>query len=170
MASLYELTGDFLKFSQLMELGELTDEQNEMLAEALNNLKDDIEYKLDGYCKVRANFKADIEALKAEEKRLAEKRKALENRISNLEEAMKQAILLVRPEEPKVKTPLFSVSVQNNPESVVMDESYIENIPEEYLKFKEPEVDRAKIKEDIKAGKDLNGIAHLVRTQSVRIR
>lgn len=170
MANIYELTGEFLKFSDIASSGELTDEQSAMLTEALENLKEDIEYKLEGYCKVRANFKADIEALKAEKKRLDEKQKALENRVKAMEEAMKMAILAVKPDEPKIKTPLFSLTVQNNPESVVMDEQYIENIPEEYLKFKEPEIDRTKIKEDIKAGKDLEGIAHLEQSKGLRIR
>ena len=170
MANIYELTGEFLKFSDIASSGELTDEQSAMLTEALENLKEDIEYKLEGYCKVRANFKADIEALKAEKKRLDDKQKALENRVKAMEEAMKMAILAVKPDEPKIKTPLFSLTVQNNPESVVMDEQYIENIPEEYLKFKEPEIDRTKIKEDIKAGKDLEGIAHLEQSKGLRIR
>jgi len=170
MANIYELTGEFLRFSEIASSGELTEEQQTMLDDALANLKEDIEYKLEGYCKVRANFKADIEMLKAEEKRLADRRKALENRVKGMEEAMKYAILAVKPDEPKVKTPLFSIAVQNNPESVVMDEQYIENIPEQYLKFKEPEIDRAKLKADIQAGKDLEGIAHLERSQSVRIR
>lgn len=170
MANIYELTGEFLKFSDIASSGELTEEQSEMLTEALENLKEDIEYKLEGYCKVRANFKADIEAIKTEKKRLDEKQKALENRVKAMEEAMKTAILAVKPDEPKFKTPLFTVYVQNNPESVAMDEPYIENIPDEYLKFKEPDIDRAKIKEDIKAGKNLDGIAHLEQTKGLRIR
>ena len=171
MANIYELTGEFLKFSEIASSGELTEEQSEMLNDALANLKEDIEYKLEGYCKVRANFKADIEALKAEEKRLADKRKSLENRVKSMENAMRDAIVAVKPaDDLKVKTPLFSINVQNNPESVVMDVEGTDLIPEEYLKFKEPEVNLTKIKEDIKAGKDLSALAHLERTQSVRVR
>ena len=171
MANIYELTGEFQKFSEIASSGELTEEQSEMLNDALANLKEDIEYKLEGYCKVRANFKADIEALKAEEKRLADKRKSLENRVKSMENAMKDAIIAVKPaDDLKVKTPLFSINVQNNPESVVMDVEGTDLIPEEYLKFKEPEVNLSKIKEDIKAGKDLSALAHLERTQSVRVR
>lgn len=170
MANIYELTGDFLTFSELAEQGELTEEQEKMLKEALDNLKEDIEYKLEGYCKVRANFKADIEAIKAEKKRLDDKQKALENRVEAMENAIKMAILAVKPDEPKIKTPLFSLTVRNNPESVVMDVEDVNLIPEAYLKFKAPEVDKAKLKEAINAGKDLSGIAHLERTQSVIIK
>ena len=171
MGNIYELTGEFLKFSEIASSGELSEEQSEMLNDALANLKEDIEYKLEGYCKVRANFKADCEMLKVEEKRLADRRKALEAQIKRMEEAMKAAILAVKPaDDLKVKTPLFSINVQNNPESVVMDVEGTDLIPEEYLKFKEPEVNLSKIKEDIKAGKDLSALAHLERTQSVRVR
>lgn len=170
MANIYELTGEFLKFSDIAEQGELTEEQEQMLKEALDNLKEDIEYKLDGYCKVIANFKADIEAIKAEKKRLDDKQKVLENRVDKMKEAIKMAILAVKPDEPKIKTPLFSLSVKNNPEAVVMDVEGVDLIPEAYLKFKLPEIDKTKLKEDIKAGKDLSGIAHLERTQSVIIK
>ena len=170
MANLYELTGEFLQFSDLAELGELTDEQQQMLTEALENLKEDIEYKLDGYCKVIANFKADIEAIKAEKDRLSKKQKSLENRIETMKEAMKNAIVAVKPDDPKIKTPLFTCTVRTNPASVVIDEQYIENIPEKYLKFKEPDIDKTKLKDDIKAGVDLEGIAHLESTTSLLIK
>ena len=72
--------------------------------------------------------------------------------------------------EKKIKGDLFTVAIQNNPSSVVMDEQYLENIPEKYLIPQEPKLDRKKIAEDIKAGEDLNGIAHLEQTESLRIK
>ena len=170
MASLYELTGEFLQFSDTAFQSELTEEQSEMMKEALDNLKEDIEFKLDGYCKVIKNFEADIAGLKAEEERLANRRKTLENRIKTMKEAMKSAILAVKPDEPKIKTALFSFAVQNNAPSVVIDEQYIENIPTEYLKFAEPEINKKKLAEDLKAGVAPEGIAHLETSSSLRIR
>ena len=170
MGSLYELTGEFLQFSDVALQSELTEEQQTMLAEALENLKEDIEFKLEGYCKVIKNFEADIAGLKAEEERLANRRKTLENRIKTMKEAMKSAILAVKPDEPKIKTALFSFAVQNNAPSVVIDEQYIENIPTEYLKFAEPEINKKKLGEDLKAGVAPEGIAHLETSSSLRIR
>lgn len=72
--------------------------------------------------------------------------------------------------EKKIVCGTFTTSLQNNAPSVVLDESYIENIPQEYLRIKEPEVDRKKMLEDLKAGKDLEGLAHLEVTSSIRIR
>ena len=170
MASIYELTGEFQTFSDIAEQGELTEEQQQMLTEALANLKEDIEYKLEGYCKVRANFKADIKAIEAEKKRLDEKQKSLESRVKTMETAMKMAILAIKPDEPKIKTPLFSISVRKNAESTVMDTEDISLIPEDYLDYPKPTINKSRIKDAIKAGKDLSGIAHLESSQSVIIK
>ena len=69
----------------------------------------------------------------------------------------------------KIETDLFTFRIQRNPASVVMDEAYLENIPKEYLIPQEPKLDRAKIREDLKAGKELE-FAHLVQTESLRIK
>ena len=77
MASLYELTGDYARFSELMEMEELEPEMQEALEDALNNLGEDIEIKLENYAKIIKNFESDIAGLKAEEERLNKKRKTL---------------------------------------------------------------------------------------------
>jgi hypothetical protein len=53
---------------------------------------------------------------------------------------------------------------------VVIDVENVRDIPEDYLKFKEPEVDMTAIKAAINDGVDLSGIAHLEQSQSLRIR
>jgi hypothetical protein len=71
----------------------------------------------------------------------------------------------------KFKTQLFSFNVQNNPASVVMDEQDVANIPERFLKHKDPEIDRKAIKDAIKAGdEDAMDIAHLEQTRGLRIK
>jgi hypothetical protein len=72
--------------------------------------------------------------------------------------------------EKKLPCGTFTVSLQKNPVAVVVDEQYLENIPEEYLKFKDPEIDKAKLKADLKAGVNLGGIAHLAQSDCLRIR
>ena len=70
----------------------------------------------------------------------------------------------------KFKTELFSFGIQSNPAAVIMDEQYLENIPEEYLIPQEPKLDKKKLAADLKAGVDLEGIAHLEQSRSLRIR
>jgi hypothetical protein len=168
MASLYVLTGDYAKFAEIAQQGDLDDDMQAMLDDALANLADDIEVKLENYAKVIKNFESDIEGLKKEEDRLAGKRRTLENRVKSMKTAMRDAMIATG--KMKVKGDLFSFTVRNNAPSVVMDEQYIENIPEKYLIQQEPKIDRKLLAEDIKSGADLEGIAHLESSQSILIK
>jgi hypothetical protein len=52
-----------------------------------------------------------------------------------------------------------------------MDEPDVANIPERFLKYKDPEIDRKAIKDAIKAGdEDAMDIAHLEQTRGLRIK
>ena len=167
MPTMYEITADMAFLYQLMEQGEL---DQEALRGALTVSKEELGIKLDSYTKVIKEIEAENDAIDKEIARLQAKKKTNVNHITNMKDAMKYAVLTAEPEKKKIKTELFSYGVQNNTPSVVIDEQYIENIPEEYLKFKESEVDKKKIAEHIKAGVDLSGIAHLEQTSSLRIR
>ena len=169
MASLYELTGDYAKFAEIAQQGELDDDMQAMLDDALANLADDIEVKLEGYAKVIKNFESDIEGLKKEEDRLAGKRRTLENRVKSMKTAMRDAMIATG--KLKVKGDLFSFTVRNNAPAVVMDVNYIEDVPEKYLIAQEPKIDRKLLAEDLKAdGAALEGIAHLESSQSISIK
>lgn len=165
MANVYEISKGFDTIWSLLEDEAIEDEA---LEDAFQNLKDDMADKFENCCKYITNENADIEAMKAEEKRIAERRKAKENAIERLKNVMQMA--LNKAGEKKLPCGTFTVSLQSNPASVVMDEPYIENIPEKYLKALDPAIDKAKIKEDLKNGVDLEGIAHLERSESLRIR
>ena len=165
MANIYELTNELSLLWDLMENGELEDE---ILIGAFDVAKEDLADKLEGYCKFIKNLESDIQGLKAEEERLSARRKTMENTVTRCKEAMKFALNTAG--EKKITCGTFTVSVQNNAPSVVLDEQYLENIPEEYLVPQEPKIDKKKIKADIDAGKDLDGIAHLETGVSLRIR
>jgi len=165
MANIYELTADIQLLWNLMENGEIDDDT---LIDAMQNSQEELSIKLEHYCMFIKNMEADAKAFKEEEQRLTARRKTLENTIERAKKAMQYAMDVAG--EKKVKGKLFSISLQNNPPKVVMDEQYIENIPEEYLKYLEPEVDKKKIKEHLDAGVNLEGIAHLEQTEGLRIR
>ena len=168
MASLYELSGEFVKWSEYMEQTELEPDMAEALKDALENMAADIDFKLENYAKIIKNFESDIEGLKAEEARLAAKRKAKENAIKAMKERM--TIAMQQTGKLDIKTPLFSFKVQKNTPSVVMDVNYIEDVPEKYLIPQDPKIDKKLLEADIEAGEDLDGIAHIERSESVRIR
>lgn len=167
MASLYDLTGDYVKFAEYMEQVELEPEMQEALEDALNNLDEDIEIKLENYAKIIKNFESDIAGLKAEEERLAKKRKAMENSIKHMKERM--TIAMQQTGKLDIKGELFKFKVQANPPAVVMDVN-IEDVPEKYLIAQDPKIDKKKLAEDLKAGVELDGVAHLEVSSSIRIR
>lgn len=163
--TIYELSEEY---EMLLELAEDPEVDPETLSDTLEALGGEIEDKADGYAKVMKQLGADAAALKYEEKRMSARRTVCENNIKRMKAALQAAMEATG--KTKFKTDLFSFSVQKNPAAVVMDEQYIENIPEEYLIPQEPKIDKAKIKEDLKAGKDLDGIAHLEQGESLRIK
>lgn len=163
--TLYELTTEYM---ELLAMLEDPDVDEDLIADTLEGIDGELEVKADGYARVMRQMDADAKAIKAEEERLANRRKSLENRAANLKSRLQQMMEITG--KIKFKTELFSFGIQKNPAAVVIDEQYIENIPEEYLIRQDPKIDRAKLKEDLKAGKDLEGIAHLEQTESLRIR
>ena len=165
MANIYELKNEFNTLWAILE-DELADE--DMILGAWETAQEDLAIKLENCCKYIKNEEAAIAGLKEEEKRLHERRQAKENAIERLKKLMKEAMETAG--EKKIQCGTFTTSIQNNAPSVVMDEQYIENIPAEYLRVKEPEIDKKKLLEDLKAGKELEGLCHLEIRTSLRIR
>ena len=165
MANIYELTQDYLR---LLEMAEDPELDPEVIADTFEGIEGELEIKAENYAKVMKNLEGDIAALKAEEERLAKKRKAIENNIKRMKGTLQEAMELTG--KTKFKTELFSFGIQKNTPSVVIDAADIRDIPEDYLKFKEPEVDKTAIKNAINAGVDFEGLAHLEVSQSLRIR
>ena len=173
MASLYDLTADFEKFTDILSQADTSDEMKDAIKDALENLKDDIEEKIENYGKSIKNKKSDIEMRKAEIDRLTELNKADERSIERMKDIMMTAMKLT--DKPKIKTSLFSFWIQKNNPSVVVDEQYIENIPAKYIKWAEPEIDKKALMEDLKNGDEetkfhLEGIAHLEQSERIGMR
>lgn len=163
--TLYELTSEYM---QLLEIAEDPDTDVQVLLDTMEGVSGEIEEKADGYAKVMKELEAEELKIKNEVDRLNVRRLSISNNIRAMKLRLQESMKLTG--KTKFKTDLFSFGIQKNPPSVVMDEQYLENIPKEYLKYKDPEIDKAKIKEDLKAGKDLTGIAHLEQSESLRIR
>lgn len=164
MANIYELTADIQLLWNLMEEGEIEDDT---LIDAMQNSQEELSIKLENYCKFIKNMEADAKAFKEEEQRLAARRKTLENTIERAKKAMQMAMDVAG--EKKIKGNLFTISLQNNPPKVVLDEQYIENIPPRYIKYADPEVNKSLIKEELTNGVEL-AFAHLEQSEGLRIR
>lgn len=165
MSNLYEITQDYLQILSMMEDPEL---DPKTLADTMEAVEGELEIKAENYAKVMKNLEADVAGIKAEIDRLSERKKTIENNIKRMKEALQFSMETTG--KTKFKTELFSFSVRNNTPKVVMDEEYIENVPERFLKYKDPEINRTAIKEAIQNGEDLEGLAHLEQSKSLTIK
>jgi hypothetical protein len=165
MSNIYEITNDYL---QIMAMLEDSDLDPQTLADTMEGIEGEIEIKAENYAKVMKNLEGDILAIKTEIDRLTAKKKALENNIKNMKSTLQTAMETTG--KTKFKTELFSFGIRKNAPAVVMDEPYIENVPERFLKYSDPTINRSAIKEAIQNGEDLEGLAHLEQSSSLSIR
>lgn len=162
--TLYEVTSDYLRIMTMMEDPEL---DPQTLADTLEGVEGELEVKAENYAKVMRNLEADVVGIKAEIDRLSDRKKTIENNIKQMKKALQDAMEITG--KTKFKTELFSFGIRSNAPAVVID-GELENIPTEYLRIKEPEIDKAKIKEALKNGVDLEGVAHLEKSSSLVIK
>lgn len=161
MAKLYELTGEWLMFHEMLE----NDETNsEMLKNALEFKEDEIEEKAENIAKMIRNYESDAEACKQESERFKEKQKTAENKAKFLKEMLQNAMEITN--KKKFKRGLFSFNIQKNPASVnVLDENAI---PDKYF-ITERKLVKKDLLSDLKAGTEITG-AEIKQSESLRIR
>nr|DAS94904.1 MAG TPA: resistance protein [Caudoviricetes sp.] len=157
MATLYELTGQFLDIYNM-------DLDDETKADTLESIdwNSDYEEKVENYIKVIKNNEADIEARKNEIKRLTELNRADERKNERMKEVLKESMDLTGHE--RVDTKLFKVSFRKS-EAVEVDDLLL---PESY-KVATWKPDKKRLKEDLKNGLEIIG-ATLVERKNLSIR
>lgn len=156
---LYDLTQNYTKVLEMIQEG------HEGLADTLESIQDAIEEKAENIAKIIRTIDAECEAIKAEEQRLADRRKAMENRRDGLKTYLEEQLISVGVD--KVKTPVFTIAIQNNPPSVdVIDDKLI---PKTFFIEQEPKLDKNSLLQALKEGKDVPGV-QLKQTRSLRIR
>ncbi len=161
--TLYDLTGELL---ELLELAQDPDTDLDALADTMESVNLEFNDKADGYAKIIRTLTAQADMLKAEAARMKEREKSFRDRAETIRKNLEAAMLAT--DKRKIKTAMFTFSIRRNPESVVIDRQ--DSVPERFLKFKEPEIDKTAIKKALKAGENLDGFAHLEQTESLQIR
>ena len=164
MASLYELTSELL---QLFDMARDEDVDPECLEDTMDMVQGTFVEKADGYGKVIQQLTAEAESIDQEIKRLQARKKRLLTNIDRMKSHLQNAMEVTGLR--KFQAVLFSFAIRACPPKVVIDEVFVENIPDEYLVYAQPTVDKMKIKEDLKAGKDLGGLAHLEAAEVLSI-
>lgn len=139
--TLYEITGAARQLYDLLEAGEIDDQTFSDTLEAIG-----ADEKIDAYCKIIRQRKADADALKAEIDRMSEKKRTAENDIDRMKSALIDFMSATG--QQKAKTELFSCSISARQSCKITDESAIP------ADFREPQPDKIKKAEILKALKN----------------
>lgn len=158
---LYEINAalEELLNQQDPETGELICDMDAL--EALSIERDE---KLEGlalYCK---NLTAEAEAIRNEEKTLAERRRSLENKAERAKGFLAEQLA-----GEKFSTPKVAVSYCKSEQVEVSMSFFTEESNERFLRYKDPEADKTAIKAAIKAGETIPG-AELVSKMNMSIK
>lgn len=146
---LYELSQDFNDFLTLAEQEEF-DEQT--ISDTLESLTAEITEKGRNVAAFAQNIEAEIEAMKDAEKRIADRRKALERKSEWMRDYLRNNMEACGIS--KIECPEFKVTLGKPSEVVtVFDESLIND---KYIVIKK-QPDKAAIKKAIKAGEVVEG-------------
>lgn len=160
--SLYQITS---AFPMLMEQDEMSEEEKSKLQEELTILLQEKSQNIIGYTR---NIELTISAMKEEEKRLTDNRKALENRLAKFKEYVKEC--MDKNGITKIETELGSLTIAKNPMSVEITNE--ELIPNEYkTEVVAVKIDKTKIKNNFKeTGEIPDGVNILTNNTSLRIK
>ena len=157
MGRLYDLVREIEDFEF-----EVDEETGEILnAEDLDNLELEKNEKIEQLCLWIKNLKSDAAAYKAEKDSFAKKQKAAENKA----ESIKNYIAYILAGE-NFKTDRVTVSYRRSEQVECPDMSLVDD---DYLRFKEPELDKTKIKKALKDGIKVGGCM-LVERQNMQIK
>lgn len=169
MAKLYELTDQYVKFNEFvenaLESDDLTEDDLQMFVDTLDSIQDSVENKVGNIVRFLKNIKSDIDAHKEEEKKLAQKRKYLENKFEGLKDYTQNMLEFAKID--KVMSGVHGVRLQNNPPSIrVLDENAI---PSTYKTPQPDKIESREILADLKQGKDVAGVELVTDKRHLRI-
>ena len=163
MANLYDIHGGILEILENgfdmdcvdQETGEVDFSKAE---EKLKALQMNETEKIENTGLFVKNLMSDIEAMKVEEKSLSARRKSKENKLQYVKEYLSDFLLATNKQ--KFETPRCALSFRKSESLEITDEEALKKYEgiNEYLKFKEPEIDKAAIKKAFKGGSEIPGV------------
>lgn len=158
--TLYELSEAMRNFDL-----DVDEETGEILnADELDMLQMEHDLKLINCVHWYKNVKAEAEALKAEKKKLADRQATAERKA----EWMKRYIADDLGGKPFAPEEDVTVKVGwRKSKSVECEDVY--KVPDEYLRYKEPELDKTRIRKALEAGETVEGCS-LVTKENIQIR
>ena len=149
--TLYEINNaiqDVLDNALDPETGEILDDA---LMASYDQLRMDRNEKIENIGCFIKNLEADAKAIREEEKSLADRRRAAENKAEHLRNYLQFCLA-----GEKFQSPRLAVSFRKS-KKLEFDEAHLYDIPDDYLRYKEPELDKKRITEALKAGEIIEG-------------
>lgn len=145
--TLYEMTTQTKALYEMLQAEE-TEDKEQIIADTLESIEAD--KKIESYCQIIGQYKADIDMYSAEIKRLTAKKTTATNAV----ERMKKALLdfMEASGEEKIKSGVYSVSVRTSKTVIITD---IYKVPAEFIRVKK-EVNKTAIGELLKQGESLD--------------
>lgn len=137
------------------ETGEIID------TERLDELQMERDVKVENIACWIKNLLSDVEALKAQEKTFADRRRVEENKAESLKGYLAKYLA-----GRKFSTDKVAISFRKTSSVNITD---MTKIPEQYLKYSEPTADKMAIKKAINAGEKIEG-AEIAESQSISIK
>lgn len=155
--SLYEITSGF---PALMENEEISEEDKRKIEDELEILLQQKSQNIIGYTK---NIELTINAMKEEEKRIADNRKALENKMARFKDYVKEC--MEKNGITKIDTGLGTLSVAKSPASVeiINEDEVPKEFKQEVVTIK---IDKTKIKNNFKETGEIPAGVNIVTTNT----
>lgn len=163
--ALYELAAEFRQTAELLADMDLDEDT---IRDTIEAAAFPVEQKAVQVAAFVRNLEATAEQIKAAEKAMAERRKAMENRASHIRDYLLHNMSVCGMS--RIEHPNFVIAVKQNPESVVIEDE--RQIPMDYMRQPEtppPVPDKALIKQAIKDGFEVPG-AKIARTVRLDIK
>ena len=162
MTSLYQLKEDYNKVLHMLDDPDI-DEQT--IIDTCDAIEGAIEDKADSYAFIISGLKADISAMRAEEDRLATRRRVTNNHIETLKRVLEEAMRATG--RLKFKTALHSFGIQKNGGRAPLD--IYGDVPDDYT-ITTTAPDNEAIRAALDAGEELDFARLQERGESLRIR
>lgn len=152
---LYELANDYLALVEAIENNEIPEEA---IADTLEAITAGIEDKADNIACLLKNLDAECNAIKAEEVRLAERRKAKEKSLERIKQYLSET--LQRAGLDKIETARNRITFRKS-ESVEVDEDafieWAEIHRDDLLTYSAPKINKTEVKKALKDGIEIVG-------------
>ena len=174
--TLYEITDEIKTLEDMIETflvdadgnpREIAPEEKDALLALVDEIQGKFSDKAERICRYLADVQAVSAACKAEEERLARRRKAADRKAEALKWILETS--MIRAGMDRAEAGTYKLAIQKNPPSVFI--AFLEEVPEAYFRIipETREPDKRKMLDDLKAGRAIPG-ALLAQGSSLRIR